>query len=100
MEMLKKLASGVYIAYFVVILTTIRALISSAFDVHWTNYFAVGVTLAPLLAFESYKLYLANKTPDPVKINDELLKEIDGIKSKMNLLQLEKSINKPMSRHF
>lgn len=89
MEMLK----NVNYALFLVAAIAVKAV---AFDV---SVAAMLVTV-PLLAFEGYKLYLKHKTPEPIKFTAEIQKEIDAIKSKLNLLQVEKSLKPQPSRYF
>jgi hypothetical protein len=54
----------------------------------------------PVLAFEGYKLYLEVRQPDPIKINEEVVKELENIKSKLNAQTLEKGVKPPVSRYF
>jgi hypothetical protein len=51
----------------------------------------------PVLGYEGYKLYVRSKTPDPIKINEEVVKELDNIKAKLNATAMEKSV-KPLAR--
>jgi hypothetical protein len=61
---------------------------------------AAMLVIVPILAFEAYKLYLQHKAPEPVKINEEVQKDLDSIKSKLNLLHVEKSFKTPTGRYF
>lgn len=89
MEMLKKVNPTL-------VLVAAIAIKAVALDV---SVAAMLVTV-PLLAYEAYKLYLAQKLPNPVLISEEMRKELDNIKSKLNLLHVEKSLKPPQSRHF
>ena len=59
---------------------------------------AAFLVTIPVLAYESYKLYLKAKTPDPIKINEEVVKELDNIKAKLNATAIEKSVRPPLAR--
>lgn len=89
MEMLKKVNP----ALFLVAAIAVKAI---AFDVS----VAAMLVVVPLLGFEGYKLYLKQKHPEPIRFTVEMQKEIDAIKSKINLLSVEKSIKQPPSRYF
>lgn len=94
MEMLKK----VNVAYTLVFGLAIHAMLPIESTVHPLS---VAFLTVPLLAYEGYKLFLSHKKPDPVKINEEIQKEIDAIKSKLNILTLEKTVNtKQPQRYF
>lgn len=55
----------------------------------------------PVLSFEAYKLYLKHKTPDPVAINAEVQRDLDGIKSKLNMMSMEKNMQAaPAKKYF
>lgn len=56
--------------------------------------------LIPLLSFEAYKLYLKSKTPDPVRINQEVMKELDNLKSKLSALGVSQSVEPSKRRYF
>lgn len=90
MEMLKKANP----ALLLVAAIAIKAVI---FDVS----LAAMLVTVPLLALEGYKLFLNQMMPDTLKISAELRadfqKEIDAVKSKINLLTMEKSLNKPQA---
>lgn len=53
---------------------------------------ATFLVTVPVLAYEGYKLYLKSKTPDPVVINAEVVKELDNIKAKLNAQTLDKGV--------
>lgn len=84
-------ASKLNYAYLLVLGLVVKALVS---DISVAT-FLISI---PILAFEGYKLFLASKKPDPVKINEEVVKELDNIKAKLNATAMEKSMNKPMAR--
>lgn len=54
----------------------------------------------PVLAFESYKMYLKSKVVSPIELDAEVRKELDNIKSKLNAQTLEKGLKAPVSRYF
>lgn len=84
---------GMNFAYLLVLGLVIKAL------VHDLSYptFLISV---PVLAFEGYKLYLNTKKRDPVVLDEEIRKELDNIKAKLNAGSLEKSIKQPVQRYF
>lgn len=86
-------ASGLNLAHLLVLGLIVKALVS---DVSYPTF----LLSIPVLAFEGYKLYLKARTPDPIKINEELVKEIDNIKSKLNAQSMEKNIKAPVARYF
>lgn len=68
--------------------------------VHDVSVAAFLLTI-PVLAFESYKLYLKHKTPEPVQIDAAIIKrldankeELDAIKSKLTAQTLEKNVTR------
>jgi hypothetical protein len=87
---------GTNFAYLLILALVVKALI------HDVSYASFLLTL-PVLGFESYKLYLKHKTPDPIVIDEQIRKELDNIKAKLNANTLEKGINAPttpMKRYF
>jgi hypothetical protein len=54
------------------------------------NYPDFLITI-PALSFEAYKLFLASKRPDPVRVSEEVQKNLDNITSRINALTLEKN---------
>lgn len=77
--------SRVNLAYVLVLGLVVKAIIS---DISYATF----LLTVPVLAFEGYKLYLKAKQPDPIKINEEVVKELDNIKSKLNAQTMEKSM--------
>jgi len=63
------------------------------------SYPAVLICI-PILGYEAYKLYLKHKTPEPVKIDEAIVKELDNIKSKLNAQTFEKSVKPETRRYF
>lgn len=87
---------GSNFAYLLILGLVVKALI------HDVSYATFLLTL-PILGFESYKLYIQTKKPDPVAIDESIRKELDNIKAKLNANTLEKGINAPttpMKRYF
>lgn len=60
---------------------------------------AVALTV-PILGFEAYRLYLKSKSPDPVRINAEVQKELDQVKSKLTALTMKENIEPAKKRYF
>lgn len=85
--------SSVNFAHLLVLGLVVKALASDI------SYAAFLLTV-PILAFEAYKLYIASKKPDAVKLDAELVKELDNIKAKLNAQTLEKNVKSPMTRYF
>lgn len=83
--------SSLNLAHLLVLGLVIKAIAS---DISIASFL---ITL-PVLAFEGYKLFVKTKQPDPVKINEEVVKELDNIKSKLNANTMEKSVKPPMAR--
>lgn len=77
--------SRVNLAHLLVLGLVVKAIIS---DISYATF----LLTIPVLAFEGYKLYLKAKQPDPIKINEEVVKELDNIKSKLNAQTMEKSM--------
>ena len=61
----------------------------------------------PVLAYEGYKLYLKSKKPEPVQINEAIMKRLDAhkedveaIKAKLTAQTMEKNLKSPIPRYF
>lgn len=67
---------------------------SVIFDVSYAS----ALLLLPILGFESYKLFLKSKAPDPVRLNAELLAKIENIQSKLSAANLDKSVISPSKK--
>lgn len=78
--------SGKNFAYALVLALVVKAIVS---DVSYATF----LLTVPVLAFESYKLYIKTKTPDPVVINQEIKDELDKIKAKINAGQFQKGLD-------
>lgn len=59
------------------------------------SYAAFLITI-PVLAYEAYKIHLQSKIPTKIEVDTALLKELDGMKSKLNALTMERG-TKPTS---
>ena len=77
---------GTNFAYLLILALVVKAIIS---DVSYATFL---LTL-PVLGFESYKLYIKHKTPDPVIINEEIRGELDKLKAKVNAGQFQKGMD-------
>lgn len=96
MEFLRSLytrLSKYNLAHLLILSLVVKAI---AFDV---SYPAVLICM-PVLGYEAYKLYLKSKTPEPLKFDEAIVKELDNIKAKLNAQTLEKSIKPEMRRYF
>ena len=60
---------GTNFAYFLILGLVVKALVS---DISIATF----LLSIPVLGFESYKLYLKSKTPDPIVIDAEVRKEL------------------------
>ncbi len=80
-------------AYILVLALMVKAIVS---DVSYASFL---ITI-PVLAYEAYKLFLKSKTPDPVRINQEVIKELDQMKAKLSGLTMEKGIAQKPARYF
>jgi len=80
MEKLKsfyKYLCGTNFAYLLILGLVVKAIIN---DISIATF----LLSIPVLVFEGYKLYLEHKKPDPIKINDEVLAELEKLKAKIN----------------
>lgn len=94
LRLLAKKLSGINLAWALVLTLLVKALI---FDVSIATFL---ITI-PILGFEGYKLFLKSKAPDPVRLDAELRKELDNMKSKLNLVSMEKNVSPaPTKRYF
>lgn len=84
-----KWLQAVNISHVLVLGLVVKAIVS---DVSYASF----LLTIPVLSYEAYKMYLAARAPTAIKMDAELLKEIDNIKSKLNAQTLEKGI-KPSS---
>lgn len=86
---------GTNFAYLLVLGLVVKALISDI------SYAAFLLSI-PVLGFESYKLYLKTKKPDPIVINHEVMDRLDKIQAKVNAGAFEKNLspNAPAKRYF
>ena len=95
-----KYLSGMNFAYILVLGLLGKALIS---DVSYASF----LLTIPVLAYESYRLYIRSKTPDPIQHDIAIMKrfdqfqdDLDKVKSKVNATSLEKNLNAPVKRFF
>lgn len=93
MEKIKNFFMGINYAYLFALAVIVKAVVADI------SIPAMLVT-APLLAYEAYKHYLKSKTPDPVRLDSELLRELDNLKGKINALSLEKGMKPTPTRYF
>jgi len=77
---------GTNFAYLLILGLVVKAIIS---DISVAT-FLISI---PILGFESYKMYLKSKKPDPVVINEEIRTELDQIKAKLNAGQFQKAMD-------
>jgi hypothetical protein len=54
--------------------------------------FSTVLLTVPVLAYEAYELWLKSKRPNPVLINDEVKKELELVKGKLNALTMDKNV--------
>jgi hypothetical protein len=54
--------------------------------------YATFLLTIPVLAFEGYKLYLKSKTPDPIRLSNEVQQELNAMKAKLSAMSMEKSV--------
>lgn len=94
LQNLYKKILGMNLAHALVLGLVVKAIVSDI------SYSAFLLTI-PVLAFEGYKLYLKSKKPDPVVIDAEIRKELEAVKSRINLINLEKNqVQQPAKRYF
>ncbi len=98
MEKLRSLYAylcGANFAYFLILALVVKAIVS---DISYATF----LLTIPVLAYESYKLYIKTKTPDVVVLDAELRKELDNIKAKINATTLGQGISgpAPVKRYF
>lgn len=84
---------GTNFAYALVLALVIKAIVS---DVSFATVFLT----VPVLVFEAYKAFMASKKPNPIELDEELRKEIDNIKSKLNAQTMEKNVKPAVGRYF
>jgi hypothetical protein len=77
--------SGINFAYSLILALVVKSII---FDISYASF----LLALPVLGFESYKLYIKHKTPDPVQINQDVMAELDKLKSKINAGQVAKNL--------
>lgn len=61
---------------------------------------AAVLLTVPVLAFEAYKLFLKSKTPDPIRMNEDVRKDLEQMKSKLSAMSMEKNVKSPTQRYF
>lgn len=88
-----KWLQAVNISHVLVLCLVVKAII---FDVSYASF----LLTIPVLSYEAYKMYMAARAPDVVKLDAELIKELDNIKSKLNAQTLEKNVKPVTSRYF
>lgn len=88
-----KYFSGINLAHTLVLALVVKAIVS---DVS----FSAMLLTVPVLAYEAYNLYLKSKKPDPVILNEEVKKELDSVKGKLNALTMDKNVQPVKSRYF
>lgn len=96
MEKLKNLAAKVSqlnAAYILVLLLILKALVS---DISYPTF----LICIPVLGFEAYKLYLASKKPDPIKLSAEVQKNLDNMNSKISALTVERGLKAPAGNRW
>ncbi len=89
-------ASGINFAYLLILGLVVKALVS---DISIATF----LLSVPVLAFESYKLYLKTKVQDPVVINHEVMDRLDKLQAKVNAGTLERGLTTattPSKRYF
>ena len=86
---------GTNFAYLLILGLVVKAIVS---DISVATF----LLSIPVLGFESYKMYLKSRKPDPIALDAEVRKELDQIKSKINANAFEKNIspNAPAKRYF
>lgn len=96
----QKYLSGMNFAYLLVLGLLAKALI---LDVSYATF----LITVPILAYEGYKLYIKDKEPTPVQIDDAILKrldaqkeELESIKSKFKAESFDRNINSSPKRYF
>jgi len=85
--------SGINLAHTLVLLLVIKAII---FDVTPAT---VALTV-PVLAYEAYNLWLKSKKPDPIVLNEEVRKELELVKTKLNAVTMDKNVKPEKVRYF
>lgn len=80
-------------ARFLVVVTVAKAIV---FDISYATFL---ITI-PVLAFEAYQIYLKAKAPDPVKINEEVKRELDAIKTRLNASSLQKDLTPAQTKRY
>jgi hypothetical protein len=93
MQKIKSFLLGVNYAYLFALAVIVKAVVADISP-------AAMLVTAPILAYEAYKLYLKSKAPDPIRLNNELLRELDNLKAKINALSMEKSVKSSPTRYF
>jgi hypothetical protein len=63
------------------------------------SYAAFLITV-PVLAYESYKLFIKSKKPDPIRLSEEVRQELSDMRSKLSALHMEKGVKTPVTRYF
>jgi hypothetical protein len=86
---------GTNFAYLLILGLVVKAIVS---DISIATF----LLSIPILGFESYKLYIKHKTPDPIVINEEIKAELDKLKAKVNAGQFQKSMDavSPTRKYF
>ncbi len=86
---------GSNLAYALILALVVKAIIS---DVSYATF----LLTIPVLGYESFKLYLKAKKPDPIVINNEVMDRLDKLQAKVNAGAFEKNIipTAPAKRYF
>ncbi len=99
MKILEKLASlKAYLTASNIAYTLILSLLAKSLIV--APSIEVALIMVPVLGYEGYKMFLKSKTPDPVRINAEVQKDLDQLKSKLSALSMRDSVAEPKKRYF
>lgn len=96
MNHLKKMASwlkSINLAHALILGLVCKSLISDI------SYAAFLLSI-PVLAFEAYKIYIKTKTVDPVQLDTQVRQELDGMKSKLNAMTMEKGVKSPPAARY
>lgn len=91
-SMLNKLL-GMNLAHILVLGLVVKSLISDI------SYPAFLLTI-PVLAYESYKLHLKSKKPDPHIMDMHIRQELDNMKSKLNASTLDSGLKQNMPKRY
>lgn len=77
--------NGMNLAHSLVLALVVKAIV---FDISYATF----LIAIPVLAYEAYQLHLKSKTPDPIKIPQEIQDQLNAIKSKLQAEVVNKSV--------